>query len=133
VLTFTLRRVAATIPVIGLVALVVFSLLYFSPGDPALVIAGDQATPEQIQQVRKALGLDQPYWIRFGTWLWAILHGDLGTSLISNVPVTQLIAQRLEPTISLMVLTLVWSVSGRSSILTGRCPNKQLAYAGWPT
>ena len=109
-LKFAIRRIAATIPVMGLVALIVFSLLYLAPGDPALVLAGDQATAEQIQQVRINLGLDQPFWVRFGGWLWAILHGDLGTSLISNVPVTTLILQRLEPTLSLMVLTLLWSV-----------------------
>jgi peptide/nickel transport system permease protein len=109
-LKFALRRIAATIPVIALVAVVVFSLLYFAPGDPAIVIAGDQATPEQIQQVRVNLGLDQPFWVRFGIWISGVLRGDLGTSLISNTPVATLIAQRLEPTVSLMVLTLLWSV-----------------------
>ena len=109
-LKFAIRRIAATIPVMGLVAIIVFSLLYFAPGDPALVIAGDQATAEQIQQVRVNLGLDQPYWIRFGGWLWAICQGDLGKSLISNLPVSSLIIQRLGPTLSLMILTLVWSV-----------------------
>lgn len=109
-LTFAARRILSTIPVMGLVALVVFSLLYFAPGDPALIFAGDHATPEQIADIRHNLGLDQPFWVRFGAWLWAILHGDLGTSLISNTPVTELIAQRVEPTLSLMVLTLLWSV-----------------------
>ncbi|HWU65271.1 MAG TPA: ABC transporter permease [Ensifer sp.] len=104
------RRVAATIPVMGLVALIVFSLLYLAPGDPALVIAGDQATAAQIEQIRTNLGLNEPFWYRFGSWLLGILHGDLGTSLISNVPVTTLIMQRMEPTISLMVITLLWSV-----------------------
>lgn len=110
-LNFAVRRIAATVPVMGLVALIVFSLLYLAPGDPALVIAGDQATAEQIEQVRVSLGLSEPYWYRFGSWLWGVVHGDLGMSLISNVPVSTLIAQRLEPTLSLMVLTLVWSVA----------------------
>ncbi|MDQ0138090.1 peptide/nickel transport system permease protein [Neorhizobium galegae] len=105
-----IRRVAATVPVMGLVALIVFSLLYLAPGDPALVIAGDQATAAQIEQVRTNLGLNDPFWYRFGSWLLGILRGDLGNSLISNVPVSTLIMQRIEPTISLMVLTLLWSV-----------------------
>ncbi|WHA43893.1 ABC transporter permease [Agrobacterium larrymoorei] len=109
-LRFAVRRVIATVPVMALVALIVFSLLYLAPGDPALVIAGDQATAEQINQVRTNLGLNDPFWYRFWIWLWGVLHGDLGMSLISNVPVSTLISQRLEPTISLMVLTLLWSV-----------------------
>jgi peptide/nickel transport system permease protein len=94
----------------GVVALFVFSLLYFSPGDPAAVIAGDLATVEDIEKVRRSLGLDQPYLVRFGTWLWAILHGDLGTSIFSGIPVTTLIGQRIEATISLSIVTLIFSV-----------------------
>lgn len=108
---FVVRRVLATIPVMGVVALFVFSLLYFSPGDPAAVIAGDLATVEDIEKVRRTLGLDQPYLVRFGTWLWAILHGDLGTSIFSGIPVTTLIGQRLEATISLSIVTLIFSVA----------------------
>ncbi len=108
---FVVRRILATIPVMGVVALFVFSLLYFSPGDPAAVIAGDLATVEDIEKVRRTLGLDQPYLVRFGTWLWAILHGDLGTSIFSGIPVTTLIGQRLEATISLSIVTLIFSVA----------------------
>jgi peptide/nickel transport system permease protein len=111
VFAFVVRRVLATIPVMGVVALFVFSLLYFSPGDPAAVIAGDLATVEDIEKVRRTLGLDQPYLVRFGTWLWAILHGDLGTSIFSGIPVTTLIGQRLEATISLSIVTLIFSVA----------------------
>ncbi len=100
-----------TIPVMFLVALLVFSLLYLSPGDPAVVFAGDQATPEQIEQVRIRMGLDKPFLVQFGTWTWNLLRGDLGHSLVSNTPVTELIAQRLEPTLSLTALTLLWSVA----------------------
>jgi peptide/nickel transport system permease protein len=110
VFAFIVRRVLATIPVMGVVALFVFSLLYFSPGDPAAVIAGDLATVEDIEKVRRSLGLDQPYLVRFGTWLWAILHGDLGTSIFSGIPVTTLIGQRIEATISLSIVTLIFSV-----------------------
>jgi peptide/nickel transport system permease protein len=108
--TYFLRRVLATIPVMALVALFVFSLLYLAPGDPAAVIAGDQASPEQIAHIRASLGLDRPFIVRFGDWLWHILHGDLGVSIFTNLPVSHMIAQRIEPTLSLMVLTLVLSL-----------------------
>ncbi len=108
---FVVRRLLATIPVMGVVALFVFSLLYFSPGDPAAIIAGDLATVDDIQRVRVALGLDQPFHVRFGTWLWAILNGDLGTSIFSGIPVSTLIGQRLEATISLSVVTLIFAVA----------------------
>ena len=109
-LGFALRRILLTVPVMLLVAMLVFGLLYLAPGDPAVVFAGDQATPEQIAHIRSHMGLDRPFLLRFGTWFWNLLHGDLGTSLVSNVPVVGMITQRLELTLSLMVLTLVCSV-----------------------
>jgi peptide/nickel transport system permease protein len=109
-LTHIVRRTMATIPVMGIVALFVFSLLYIAPGDPAAVIAGDQASPEDVEKIRKGLGLDRPFVVRFGEWSWQILHGDLGTSMFTGLPVTTLIGQRLEPTLSLMVVTLILSV-----------------------
>jgi peptide/nickel transport system permease protein len=111
VFAFVVRRLLATIPVMGVVALFVFSLLYFSPGDPAAIIAGDLATVDDIRRVRVALGLDQPFHVRFGTWLWAILNGDLGTSIFSGIPVSTLIGQRLEATISLSIVTLIFAVA----------------------
>ena len=104
------RRVLATIPVMLLVALFVFSLLYIAPGDPAAIIAGDQATPEDVDRIRASLGLDRPFVIRFGEWLWHVLQGDLGVSIFTNLPVTHMIGQRIEPTMSLMVLTLFLSL-----------------------
>jgi peptide/nickel transport system permease protein len=109
-LGFILRRIIATIPVMAIVALFVFSLLYIAPGDPAVVIAGDQATPQDVERIRTALGLDRPFIERFGEWSCRILRGDLGTSMFTGMPVTQLIGQRLEPTLSLMVLTLILSI-----------------------
>ena len=94
----------------GVVALFVFSLLYLSPGDPAAVIAGDIATEEDIAKIRAKLGLDQPYLVRFGTWVWALAQGDLGTSIFTGLPVTTLIGQRLEPTLALTLCTLVVAV-----------------------
>src|ERR1700755_1219126 len=105
-LSYIVRRILATIPVVLMVALFVFSLLYIAPGDPAAIIAGDQATPADIERIRQSLGLERPFLVQFGDWAWRILHGDLGTSIFTNLPVTNLIAQRIEPTLSLMLLTL---------------------------
>lgn len=109
-LTYIARRVLATIPVMALVALFVFSLLYIAPGDPAAIIAGDQATTQQIAHIRAAMGLNKPFLVRFGTWLWQVLHGNLGTSIFTNLPVLKMIEQRAPTTISLMAITLVMSI-----------------------
>ncbi len=109
-LAYSLRRIASTIPVMGIVALFIFSLLYIAPGDPAAIIAGDQATPADVERIRAGLGLDRPFLVRFGEWFWHVLNGDLGTSIFTNLPVTKMIAQRIEPTVSLMVLTLILSI-----------------------
>ena len=104
------RRILATIPVMAVVGLFVFSLLYLSPGDPAAIIAGDQATPADIERIRASLGLDRPFLVRFGEWAWRILHGDLGLSIFTNLPVTTMIGQRVEPTVSLMCVTLLFAI-----------------------
>ena len=109
-LSYILRRILATLPVMGIVAFFVFSLLYIAPGDPAAVIAGDQASPADIERIRQSLGLDRPFLVQFGSWLWNIVHFDLGTSIFTNLPVSKMIAQRIEPTLSLMVLTLVLTI-----------------------
>jgi peptide/nickel transport system permease protein len=109
-LAYAARRILATIPVMLIVALFVFSLLYLAPGDPAAIIAGDQATPADVDRIRASLGLDRPFVVRFGEWLWQIMHGDLGTSIFTNLPVSHMIAQRIEPTMSLMLLTIVFSI-----------------------
>ena len=108
---YIVRRLLATIPVMGVVAIFVFSLLYIAPGDPAAVIAGDLATTDDIARIHAQLGLDEPFFLRFGHWLWGVLHGDLGTSIFTNLPVTQLIAQRLEPTVALTLTTLVVTIA----------------------
>lgn len=106
-LTYVLKRLVATIPVLLVVALIVFSLLYITPGDPAVLIAGDNASPVEVAAIRARLGMDEPFVIRLGHWLSAVLQGDLGVSVFSEVPVRTLIAQRVEPTLSLGVFTLV--------------------------
>jgi peptide/nickel transport system permease protein len=108
---YIVRRILATIPVMAIVALFVFSLLYIAPGDPAAVIAGDQATPADVERIRESSGLDRPFLVRFGEWVFRIIQGDLGLSIFTNLPVTRMIAQRIEPTLSLMVVTLILAVS----------------------
>lgn len=108
---YVVRRILATIPVMAIVALFVFSLLYIAPGDPAAVIAGDQATPEDVERIRASLGLDRPYLVRFGAWVFDIARGDLGVSIFTNLPVVTMIKQRIEPTLSLMIVTLILAVS----------------------
>jgi peptide/nickel transport system permease protein len=94
----------------AVVAFVVFLLLYLTPGDPAAILAGDAATSEDIAKIREKLGLDDPFLERFGQWLGRLVRGDLGVSIFTNLPVTHLIGQRIEPTLSLTFCTLVISV-----------------------
>ena len=107
---FIIKRIAATIPVMAVVALFVFLMLRLSPGDPAAVIAGDYASPEDIAKIRTQLGLDQPIIVQFSTWVWSLMQGNLGISIFSNLPVAKLIAQRLEPTLMLSLTTLIFTV-----------------------
>lgn len=109
-LAYVIRRLFATIAVMAVVAFFVFSLLYLTPGDPAAIIAGDAATSDDIMRIRESLGLDEPFLVRFGGWVWALLHGDLGVSIFTNLPVTHLIGQRVEPTLALTLCTLLVSV-----------------------
>ncbi|MFW6076726.1 MAG: ABC transporter permease [Hyphomicrobiales bacterium] len=107
---YILKRVVATIPVMGVVTIFVFLMLRLSPGDPAAVIAGDYATGDDIERIREKLGLADPILVQFWNWLGQILTGDLGISIFTNLPVTTLIAQRLEPTLMLSLTTLTFSV-----------------------
>ena len=107
---YLLQRLIATLPVMAVVAILVFLLIHISPGDPAALIAGDFATGDDIVKLRIALGLDQPLWRQFLIWLGKLAQGDLGTSIFTQVPVSTLLAQRIEPTLSIAVLTIVLAV-----------------------
>jgi len=107
---FIFKRVLATVPVMAFVGLFVFSLLYIVPGDPAAIVAGDQATEADLVRIRESLGLNEPFLVRFGQWAWHVLHGDLGTSIFTGLPVTSMIGQRVGPTVSLMIVTLLLSI-----------------------
>jgi peptide/nickel transport system permease protein len=109
-LQFILRRLAAVIPVLFVVAVVVFLILRLTPGDPAAVIAGNNATLEDIANIRRQLGLEEPLLTQFGIWIAGVLRGDLGHSFYYRLPVTDLIGQRLEPTFMLALATIFLAV-----------------------
>ncbi|CAN5468248.1 ABC transporter permease [soil metagenome] len=109
-LMWIVKRILATLPVFLGVAIAVFSLLYVMPGDPASIIAGDNGSEENVAAIRAQLGLDQPYMSRLLAWLAALLQGDLGTSLFTQLPVMQMIGQRLGPTLSLAACAMVFSL-----------------------
>ncbi|MCW5659553.1 MAG: ABC transporter permease [Burkholderiaceae bacterium] len=109
-LSFLLRRLLSTIPVLLIVAVLVFGILRLTPGDPAAILAGDAATTEQIAQIRKGLGLDRSIPEQFGIWFGRMLTGDLGESFYYKTEVTTLIGQRLEPTLSLAAVTITIAV-----------------------
>jgi peptide/nickel transport system permease protein len=103
-------RIVAGIPVMLVVVTIVFVLLRASPGDPAVALAGDSGTPEVIERIREELGLNQPLYEQYLRWIWNLLRGDLGTSIMSKVPVLDLILSRLEPTLVLAASALILTV-----------------------
>jgi peptide/nickel transport system permease protein len=108
---FVARRALAVVPVLVVVAVIAFAMLRAVPGDPAAVIAGDSATPEQVAALREKLGLEKPVVTQFVIWLGGVLRGDLGESYFFRKPVAELIAQRLEPTLALGLAALSIAVS----------------------
>ena len=109
-LSFILRRMLATIPVVIVVALFVFLMLRLTPADPAAIIAGDNANSQQIAEIRTKLGLDQPIYTQFFIWSGKILQGDFGESFFFKKTVADLIADRLEPTLSLSFFAILLAV-----------------------
>ena len=109
-LAFIIRRLLSTVLVMATVAVFIFLLLHLSPGDPAAIIVGDNATQAQVDAIRKQLGLDDPLAVQFARWMGGVLRGDFGTSIFSHEPVGKLIAQRIEPTVSLATTTLLLAV-----------------------
>jgi ABC-type dipeptide/oligopeptide/nickel transport system permease component len=104
------QRLAMAVPVMIGVLLVGFLLMQVVPTDPATVRAGPTATPDIIAAIRADLGLDRPLYEQFGLYLWRLLQGDLGVSIINNVPVTQELGATIGPTLELMVASLIWAI-----------------------
>ena len=109
-LAYMIRRVLLAIPVIFVVAAGVFLLLYLTPGDPASVILGPDASPQRVAELRQQLGLDQPVLVQVARWFGRLLHGDLGQSIYLNRPVTQTILDRAEPTLMLTLLATLFAI-----------------------
>jgi len=109
-LMFVARRLLATIPVLAMVAVFVFLMLRLTPADPAAILAGDNATTEQVAQIRAKLGLDEPLLTQFAIWGGRLLHGDFGESFFFKKTVAELIVQRLEPTLALATATILLSI-----------------------
>ncbi|CAN7178573.1 ABC transporter permease [Variovorax sp. LjRoot290] len=110
-LSFLAKRLLATLPVLLVVAIAVFMIVRLTPGDPAAVIGGNSATSEDLDRIREQLGLTRPLWTQFLLWGEGVLRGDLGFSFFLNKPVLTLIAQRMEPTLSLAGGTLLLAVA----------------------
>jgi peptide/nickel transport system permease protein len=108
--SYILRRLVATIPVMAIVAVLVFLMLRLSPHDPAAIIAGDFANDQQIAEIRSKLGLDRPIFEQFVIWLGNMARGDFGESFFYKKQVGALILERLEPTIALSLLTISLTV-----------------------
>lgn len=104
---YVIQRLVSTIPVLFLVSVGVFSLIHLTPGDPVTIMLGEERRPEIIEQTRHELGLDQPVPVQYATWLGRVLQGDLGTSIRTKQPVSQLIAQRIPATAQLAVVSIV--------------------------
>ncbi|WP_273728560.1 ABC transporter permease [Brucella gallinifaecis] len=107
---YLIKRIFALVPVLLLVSVFVFLLLRLTPGDPAAILAGDAATTEQLDRIRQAMGLNEPILTQYFTWMGNILQGDFGVSLISGVPVIDMVSQRIGPTISIAILTIIIAV-----------------------
>jgi len=109
-LAYVLRRVLLAVPVMFVVAAGVFLLLYLTPGDPVSVILGPDASPQQAQELRQRLGLDQPVPVQIFRWFGRLLHGDLGQSIYLNRPVSQTLLERAEPTLMLTLLATLFAI-----------------------
>ena len=109
-LSYIARRLVSTVFVMAIVAVIIFLLLRLAPGDPVAILVGDNASPEQITAIRQHMGLDDPLIVQFWRWASRVLVGDLGISIFSNEPVSKLVLQRLEPTLSLAATTILLAV-----------------------
>ncbi|HEY8863503.1 MAG TPA: ABC transporter permease [Candidatus Dormibacteraeota bacterium] len=110
-ITYVARRVVSSVPTLWGVATVVFVMARLLPGDPARVIAGVLASPEDVERIRQSMGLDKPLWVQYGNFLGSLLRLNLGTSAHTNAPVIEEIGSRLPYTVELAVVALVIAVT----------------------
>ena len=123
---FILQRLLATAPLLVIVSLLVFSLVLLIPGDPAYMLAGEDATPEEIAEIRTDMGLDDPILVQYGRWAGGLLRGDMGTSLFSDQPVLEVLVQRLPVTLSLAFAAIVIAllIALPAGIVSGTRPGR---------
>lgn len=107
---YALRRLWQMLPVVFIISVAVFSIIHIIPGNPAQLIAGPNATPEQVAFLEKSMGLDQPIWVQYGLWLGNVVRGDLGVSYINKFPVAELIGRRIGATVELAVVSALLGV-----------------------
>lgn len=109
-ISYILRRLLLMLPVLLIVGIVVFALVHVTPGDPASVILGPEATPEQVDQLRDTLGLNDPLYVQFFSWLGGMARLDFGDSLFLGIPVLEALVDRLQVTSLLTLYALVLSI-----------------------
>jgi peptide/nickel transport system permease protein len=131
-LHYLLHRILALIPVVLLVSATVFSLIHLTPGDPAVIMAGESQDPEVVAGIRHELGLDQPIPVQYGVWLGHALRGDLGRSIRTRQPVLEAILERLKPTLllSAMAMALSLAISFPAGALSALRPDSREDMAG---
>jgi peptide/nickel transport system permease protein len=122
-------------PILFLVSIFAFLMLHLTPGDPAIILAGDDATPEMVEAIRRRMGLDKPLPVQYGIWLRGVLQGDLGNSYINHFPVARLILNRLPVTIHLTIgaMFIALLISIPAGILSGVYPGSiiDLGFSGF--
>ena len=106
-LSYIVRRIGSMIPSLLLASVIVFSFIHLIPGDPAQIMLGDQATPEQVQGLREAMGLDRPLYVQYGRWLSGVVRGDFGNSIFFHQPVLDVILDRAETSIFIAVFSML--------------------------
>ena len=106
-LSYIVRRIGSMIPSLLLASIIVFSFIHLIPGDPAQIMLGDQATPEQVQGLREAMGLDRPLYVQYGRWLSGVVRGDFGNSIFFHQPVLDVILDRAETSIFIAVFSML--------------------------
>ncbi|WP_018236195.1 ABC transporter permease [Ensifer sp. BR816] len=109
-LSYTLRRAGALLPVLLVVSVIIFSLAYLTPGDPARTTLGPEALEVDVQNLRDSMGLNDPFWVQYFRWILNAIHGDLGTSYFLNMSVAEAIGQHFLPTLQLAVLTILYAL-----------------------
>ncbi len=109
-LRYAVKRILFTVPVLIGVTFIIFTMMYFTPGDPARMILGDTATEAEVEELREEMGLNDPFLVRYGNYMWDLCHGDMGSSYVTGLPVTEEILARLPITARLAVLSCIFSV-----------------------